>query len=98
MLNFKSNLGAYGHNLSYERDTRGCKFAPGCKLAPGANLHPGANCAYGHGLSEAVLTCIHNLCFEQNKKNITILHLKIIIFFNHENRSLLHGHVCVMLC
>ena len=35
-------------------------------------------------LSEAVLTCIHNLCFEQNKKNITIFHLEIIIFFSYE--------------
>ena len=35
-------------------------------------------------LSEAVLTFIHNLWFEQNKKNITIFHLKIIILFSHE--------------
>ena len=33
VLNFKSNLGRYGHDLlAYERDARGCKFAPGCKL------------------------------------------------------------------
>ena len=48
--------------------------------------------------SEAVLTCIHNLCFEQNKKNITIFHLKIIIFSAMKYRSILNGHVCVMLC
>ena len=38
MLNFKSNLGAYGHNLvAYERDARGAN------LHPGVNLHPGTN-------------------------------------------------------
>ena len=32
-LNLKSNLGTYGHDLLvYERDARGCKFAPGCKV------------------------------------------------------------------
>ena len=31
-------------------------------------------------MSDAVLTCTYNQCFEQNKKNITIFHLKIIIF------------------
>ena len=36
------------------------------------------------GTREAVLTCIHNLCFEQIKKNITIFHMKIIIFFSDE--------------
>ena len=42
MLNFKSNLGAYGHNLlAYERDARGCKFAPGCKFALGSKFAPG---------------------------------------------------------
>ena len=52
MLNFKSNICIYGHNLlAYERNARGYKFAPGCKFAPGANLHPGANCAYEHGFS-----------------------------------------------
>ena len=44
MLNFKSNIGTYGHNLlAYERD------AGGANLTPGANLHPGANCAHEHG-------------------------------------------------
>ena len=28
--------------------------------------------------------CIHNLCFGKNKKNNTIFHLKIIIFFSRE--------------
>ena len=46
VLNFKSNLGTYGHGLlAYERDARGCKFAPG------VNLHPGATCAHEHGLN-----------------------------------------------
>ena len=30
--------------------------------------------------AEAVLTSIHNLCFEQNMKNIRIFYLKIFIF------------------
>ena len=52
MLNFRSNIGTYGHNLlSYERDTKGCTFAPGVILHPEANLHPGANCADEHDLS-----------------------------------------------
>ena len=51
MLNFVSNICAYGHNLlAYERNARGCKFAPGVNLHPGAILHPVANCAYEHGL------------------------------------------------
>ena len=44
VLNFKSNVGAYGHNLlAYELDVRGCKFVPGCKIAPGTKLAPGCN-------------------------------------------------------
>ena len=55
MSNFKLNLGTYGHNLlAYERDARGCKFAPGVNLHPGANLRPGANCAYEHGYTGMV--------------------------------------------
>ena len=51
VLNFKSNLGTYGHDLLvYERDARWCKFAPGVNLLPGAKLHTGANCAHEHGL------------------------------------------------
>ena len=39
VLNFKSNLGTYGHDLlAYERDAKGAK------------LHPGVNCAHEHGL------------------------------------------------
>ena len=50
MLNFISNLGAYGHNLlAYERNARGASLDPGVNLHPGANLHPVANCAYEHG-------------------------------------------------
>ena len=33
----------------------------------------------------------------KNKKNITIFHLKIIIFTAVKNCSILHGHVFVML-
>ena len=43
MLNFISNLCAYGHNLlAYERNAN----------ARGANLHPGVNCAYEHGMKD----------------------------------------------
>ena len=48
VLNFKSNLGTYGHSLlAYERDARG------------ANLHPGANCAHEHGFRDNVLYFIY---------------------------------------
>ena len=41
VLNFKSNLGTYGHDfLAYERDTRGVNLHPGVNLLPGANLQP----------------------------------------------------------
>ena len=40
--------------------------------------------------------CTCNLCFEQNKKNITFSHLKITIFTAVKNHSILHGHVIVM--
>ena len=40
--------------------------------------------------------CTHDLCFEQNKKNITVFHLKIVIFTAVKNRCILHGRVFVM--
>ena len=40
--------------------------------------------------------CTHNLCFEQNKKNIKIFQLKIAIFTAVKNCTILHGRVCVM--
>ena len=36
--------------------------------------------------------------FEQNKKNVTIFHLKIIIFTAVKNCCILYGHVFVMGC
>ena len=43
VLNFKSNLGTYGHDLlAYERDARGAN------LHTGVNLLLGANCAHEH--------------------------------------------------
>ena len=39
---------------------------------------------------KAVLTCTHNLCFSKNKKKITIVHLKMIIFTAVKNLSILH--------
>ena len=48
-------------------------------------------------LTEAVLTCTHDLCFEQNLENITIFHLKInIVFTAMKYYSELHRHVIVM--
>ena len=47
--------------------------------------------------NEAVLTCTYNLCFEQNKNNITIFRLKIIIFTALKNHSILYRRVIVML-
>ena len=44
-----------------------------------------------------VLTSTHNLCFlSENKKNITMFHLKITIFTAFKNRYILHGRVFVM--
>ena len=47
-------------------------------------------------MHEAVLTWTHNLCFEQNKKNIKIFQLKIAIFTAVKICSILHRHVYVM--
>ena len=46
---------------------------------------------------EAVLTCIHNQCFEQNKENITLFHMQIIVFTVVKICSILHGHVFVIV-
>ena len=48
-------------------------------------------------LTEAVLKCTHNPCFEQKKKKIVNkFQLKIIIFTAMKNRCILHGRVFVM--
>ena len=50
-------------------------------------------------LTEAVLMCTQDLCFEQKlEKNITIFHLKIIILtaVKYCSTGILHGRVCVM--
>ena len=47
-------------------------------------------------LTEAVLTCTHDLCFEQKNKNIKNFHLKINIFTAVKYCCILHGRVCVM--
>ena len=48
-------------------------------------------------LTEAVLTCTHNLCFEQNMKLIKKkIELKIVIFTAVKDHCILHRHVCVM--
>ena len=41
-------------------------------------------------LNEAVLTCTNNLCFEQNRENITNFHLKIVNFYSFKNCCILH--------
>ena len=46
MLNFKSNLGTYGHMNATQGDANSY---PSVNLHPGANLHPGVNCAHEHG-------------------------------------------------
>ena len=47
-------------------------------------------------LSEAVLTCTHDLCFKQKEEISLIFHLKIFIFTAVKNHCILHRHVCVM--
>ena len=47
-------------------------------------------------LTEAVLTCNHDLCFEQKFEKYQNFHLKIIIFTAVIYSSILHRHVCVM--
>ena len=49
-------------------------------------------------LNEAVLTCTHNLCFEQKMKIVKKFQLKIVIFTDVKNRCMLHRHVFVMFC
>ena len=59
MLNFISNLCAYGHNLlAYERNARGCHLHPDVNLHLEAILHPGANCAFEHGLGSKYLIAV----------------------------------------
>ena len=47
--------------------------------------------------TEAVLTCTHDLCFEQNKKSSTIFHIKITIFTAVKYYRILYGHIIVMI-
>ena len=49
-------------------------------------------------IAEAVLTCTHNLCFEQilNKKNNKYFLLKIFKFCNLKDLCILHGRVFIM--
>ena len=71
MLNFISNLGAYGHNLlTYERNARGANLDPGVNFHPGANLHPGANCAYEHGFRFSKRKIENNDIFFRNYCNL----------------------------
>ena len=41
---------------------------------------------------EAVLTCTHNLCFEQKQENINFFPVKFFIFTTKKNFWRLHGH------
>ena len=47
-------------------------------------------------LSEAVLMCSHDLCFEQKQEKYHNFHLKIIVFTAVKYCSILHRHVFVM--
>ena len=52
-------------------------------------------------INEAVLTCTHNICFEQkyekskNMKKVKKNQLKIVIYTAMKNRCILHGRVFV---
>ena len=46
--------------------------------------------------NEAVLTCTHNICFEQKYENSKKNQLKIVIFTAVKNRCVLHGRVFVI--
>ena len=46
--------------------------------------------------NEAVLMCTHSQCFEQNKNNLIIFHLKITIFTAVKYCCILYGRVFVM--
>ena len=43
-----------------------------------------------------VLTCTHNICFEQKYEKVKKIQLKIVIFTAVKIRCLLHGRVFVM--
>ena len=47
-------------------------------------------------LSEVVLTCTHDLLFQQKCKNGNINQMKIVIFRAVKNRCILHGRDFVM--
>ena len=49
-------------------------------------------------LTEAVLTCTHNLCFEQTyeEKKSNFFLVKFSIFTTEKNLFILHGHVFIM--
>ena len=47
-------------------------------------------------LTEAVLTCTHNLCFEKTMKISIIFQLKMVTFTAVKNHCMLHRHVFVM--
>ena len=48
-------------------------------------------------LNDAILTCTHDLCFEQIKEKYHFFHLKIIIFTALKNYSILHRRFIVMV-
>ena len=48
-------------------------------------------------LNVAVITCTHNVCFEQKYENSKKKRkLKVVIFTALKNRCILHGYVFVM--
>ena len=47
-------------------------------------------------VTEAILTCANNLCFEQNYKKVKKIQLKIVIFSAMKNRCIINWRVFVL--
>ena len=55
------------------------------------------DCGYSlEPLGEAVLTCTHNLCFEQKQEKYQKFSDEIFNFYNFKNLCILHGQVFIM--
>ena len=48
-------------------------------------------------LTEAVLMCTHNLCFEQKQEKVNNFLMKFSIFTAEKNLRILHGQFFVMV-
>ena len=55
------------------------------------------DCGYSlEPLTETVLTCTHNICFEQKYEKVKQIQLKNVIFTAVKNRCILHRRFFVM--